>query len=883
MKLLAYLQAFASSVFHRSHVDNEMDEELRSHIQIRADDLERSGLPRTEAERRARIEFGGVERFKEEVRDTLWETHVDNLFRDFRYALRSLRKDRRFAFVAICALALGIGSCTIMFSVIYNVLFDAFPYKDPQRTVTLKMVNLANAGGWKGRNFFSAQEVRAFQDQNHVFEEMIGAEVVRVFYDDGKSTRQVENGAVVTTNTFEYLGVPPLLGRTITPDDGKPGATPVFVMHYRLWQTEFGGDPKIVGTTFILNDEPRTLVGIMPPRFNWYGAVVWMPNAPGDFGLDPMGRLKPGVSVKAAAADLDVIAHGVQKANPSETTPAKFAIRAETLLDTVVGDFKDKLYALLGAVLLLLLIACSNVANLLLARATAREKEMAVRASLGASRGRLIRQLLVEGFVLAWSACVLGCVLAYFGLKTVVALIPPDAIAGETVIRFSAPVLLMSLGVTVLTTLLCGLAPALHVVRDDLQPRLTGTGKGTGASFRHGRLRAGLVTVEVALSIVLLIGAGLLMRSFLVLTRADLGFNPKNVLYFRLSLPKTYDAARDKQNALTRELLERMKILPGVTSVSESMLLPPLTYDWSDTIISGKPHSERWETRYEICSAGFFQTLGLRLLSGRLFSEQDVDAARFVMVVNQNFASHYFPHGEPIGQKVKLQILDRKFLDAPHDTYFEIVGVVSDYKTRSAEPPSWQAVPQAFIPYSVQGFSWRTYMVRTAVDPKSLIRAIGEEVRAIDPGVGIEVTGTIESSLAEYYRGPQFELATLGTFASIGLVLVVIGIFSVMAYSVSLRTQEIGIRLALGAQRTNILRMVLLNGFQLVAAGVLIGLASSYALTRLLGSQISGVSATDPWTFGAVIILIVATGLTACLLPARRAARVDPLVALRYE
>lgn len=808
---------------------------------------------------------------------------MDDLLRDFRYALRNLRKDRRFAFIAILALALGIGSSSVMFSVVYNVLFDAFPYKDSQRTVTLQMRNLTNEGGWKSRDFFSAEEVRAFREQNRVFEEMIGAEVVRVFYDDGKSIRQLENGAEVTTNTFDYLGVPPLLGRAITAEDGKPGAAPVFVMHYRLWQTEFGGDPMIVGTTFILNDEPRTLVGIMPPRFNWYGASVWLPSATGNFGLTPMGRLKPGLSVKAAAADLDVIAHGVQKANPSEMYPTKFAIRAETLLESVVGDFKDKLYALLGAVLLLLLIACSNVANLLLARAAAREKEIAVRASLGASRGRLIRQLLVESFVLAGTACVFGCVLAYFGLKAVVALIPPDAIAGETVIRFSAPVLLMSLGVTVLTTLLCGLAPAFHVVRDDLQPRLAGSGKGTDGSFRHGKLRAGLVMVEVAFSIVLLIGTGLLMRSFLVLTRVDLGFNPKNVLYFRLSLPKAYDTARDKQNALTRELLERMKTLPGVTSVSESILLPPLTYDWSDTIIPGKLHSERWETRYEICSAGFFQTLGLRLLSGRLFSEQDVDAARFVMVVNQNFARHYFPNEEPIGQKVKLQVLDRKFLDAPHDTYFEVVGVVSDYKTRTAEPPSWQAVPQAFIPYSVQGFSWRTYMVRTEVDPKSLIRAIGAEVRAIDPGVGIGVTGTIESSLAEYYRGPQFELATLGAFASIGLLLVVIGIFSVMAYLVSLRTREIGIRVALGAQRTNILRMVLLNGFRLIAVGILIGLASSYALTRLLGSQISEVSATDPWTFAGVAAIVVSAGLVACYLPARRATQVDPLVALRYE
>lgn len=809
---------------------------------------------------------------------------MESVFRDFRYAVRSLLKDRKFAFVAVFALALGIGASTVMFSVVYNVLFNPFPYKDSRRLVVLELRNLQNVGGWKGRDFFSTEEYRAFKDQNHVFEEVIGASVERIFYDDGKAKRRLENGAIVSTNTFEFLGVSPLLGRGITAEDGKPGAPPVFVMHYRLWKTEFGGDPKILGKSFILNDSPRTLVGVMPPRFNWYGASVWLPAAPADFGLTPMGRLKNGVSVKAAVSELDSIAHELQKLHPGgEVYPAKFAIIGETLADSVVGGFKGKLYTLLAAVLLLLLIACSNVANLLLARATRREKEIAVRASLGASRGRLVRQLLSESFVLAAAAGVSGWVLAYLGLKIIITLTPPDAIPGETVIRLNAPVFMLTSGVTIVTTVLCGLAPALHVVRGNLQQRLVSSGKGATGGFRHMKLRGGLVVLEVALSIVLLIGAGLLTRSFLVLTRVDLGFNPKNVAYARLSLPKSYDDARAKQNSLTRQLLERMKAMPGVTAVSESMLLPPLTYDWSDTIIPGKPHAERWETRYEICSEGFFETLGLQLLRGGLFSNSDVNAGRFVMVVNQSFVRQYFRNEDPIGQRVKLQVLDRKFLDAPHDTYFEVVGVVSDYKTRSADPPAWQEAPMAFIPYSVQGFSWRTYMVRSTVDPKRLLKNIGQEVRAIDPAVGILETGTIEGSLKEYYRGPEFELATLGAFASVGLALVVIGIFSVMAYSVSLRVQEIGVRMALGAQQANILRMVLLNGFRLIAMGSVVGLLSCSMLTRLLKSQIPGVSSSDPWTFGAVTGLVVGVGLAACYLPARRATQVDPLVALRYE
>jgi putative ABC transport system permease protein len=324
-----------------------------------------------------------------------------------------------------------------------------------------------------------------------------------------------------------------------------------------------------------------------------------------------------------------------------------------------------------------------------------------------------------------------------------------------------------------------------------------------------------------------------------------------------------------------------LSALPGVVSVSESVQEPPLNYDWSDTIIPGKPHAERWETRYEICSEGYFQTLGLPLVRGRFFSEDDVDAERYVMVVNQAFARQYFPGEDPLGRKVQLEILHRTFLDVPHNIYFEIVGIVGDYKTRG--PDSWQSFPEVFIPYSVQGFSWRTFMVRTAVDPNSFLKSVGQEVRAIDPSVSVAKSGTLEGSLREFYRGPQFELVTLVAFAFVGLLLVVIGIFSVMVYTVSLRTHEIGIRIAIGAQQANILRLVLLNGFRLVAAGILIGLLFSYALTHLLASQISGVSPTDPWTFAGVVSLVVLAGLAACLLPARSAARVDPLVALRYE
>jgi putative ABC transport system permease protein len=546
---------------------------------------------------------------------------------------------------------------------------------------------------------------------------------------------------------------------------------------------------------------------------------------------------------------------------------------------------RKTLYALLAAVLLLLLIACSNVANLLLARASTRERETAIRATLGATRGRLIRQLLIESFVLASSAALFGCAFAYFGLKVVVALIPTGTVPEETVIRLNVPVLLMTIGAAILTAILCSLAPALHVLRDDLQSRLVGSGKGVEGKFGQGQLRNGLVVIEVALSIILLIGAGLLMRSFLVLTRVDLGFDYRNVFFFRLD-PTTYAQFSEtdrkvRQNELTRKLLERLKALPGVISVAESVQEPPLLYDWSDISIPGRPHTERWETRYEICSDTYFHTLALPLIRGRFFSQDDVSAERYFMVVNQTFARRFFPVEDPIGHKVKLDILDRPFLYAPHNTFFEIVGIVADYKTRG--PNSWETFPEVFIPYSVQAMSWRTFLVRTAVDADSFSKIVDQEVRSIDPTVGIVVSGTLKGSLREFYRGPQFELAVLAAFACIGLLLVVIGVFSVMAYTVSLQTHEIGIRRALGAQQGNILRRVLFNGFRLVTAGILVGLFASYALTRFLASQISGVSTTDPWTFVGVVILVIPVGLVACLLPARRAASVDPLVALRYE
>jgi len=879
-------------LFRKRLTEKRLDAELRFHLEQRIRDFVASGMSQEEARRRANLAFGGLEQVKQDCRDARMENHFEDFFRDLQYAFRSLAKDRRSALIAVFALALGIGATTVMFSILYNVVFDPFPYKDFQHSVIFEIWDLTGAQEQEARFHYSIPEFLAIRGQNHVFEDIIGNYTLDVLYTDGKGTRRFRGG-YVTANGFDFLGVSPFLGRAFSPDDVKPGAPLVFMMNYRLWQTEFTSDPKILGTTFFLNGKPRTLVGIMPQRFNGYNASLWLPLglSPGADGTvfpvkDPdviwaLARLKKGVSVDAAAADLDAILHRLAQANPGELYPERFKIRTRTLLDFVVGDFKKTLYALLAAVSMLLLIACINVGNLLLARATVREREIAVRVSLGASRGRLIRQLLVESLVLAAAACLSGCFFAYFGLKGLVAIIPRGPIPEETVIGLNPAVLLFALAIAVLTMLICGLAPALHAVRGNLQVRMTGSGKGAGDGFRHGKLRAGLVIAEVALSIMLLTGAGLMMRSFFALTHADLGFDPQHMLYARVTPAGAEHSEMAVQNQLFFEqVLRRVKALPGVVTVTETLDLPPLGGAGSYITVFGKPLPKHADSMVDLCGESYFQTLGIRLLRGRLISETDIGSARYVAVVNQAFARAYFGNEDPLGQKIRFDVFDQ-LPGTPHDAYFEVIGMVADFRNRGLQE---SPAPEAFLPYSITGIGERFIVARTAVDPKSLVASVQREIWAVDSNAAVTSNGSIQNLLAEeVYTRPQFGLITISLFAGLGLALVLIGIFSVMAYTVALQMHEIGVRMALGAQHGNVLTMILWKGLRLISVGMLIGVLASLGLTRFLAGQIFGVSTTDPLTFLAVVTLFLAVGLIASLLPARRAAGIDPLVALRYE
>jgi len=902
-------------LFRKDQSENQLDAELSDRLERQISDYIAAGMSPEDARRRARLDFGGLESIKQQTRESRRGNALESLFQDLRYAIRNLRKDRRFAFVAIFALALGIGASTIVFSIFYNLFFNAFAAKDANRLVVPVIQNTENTGKADSSvESLSLQlaDLDVIREQNQVFENIVGyIPGAFVLANDGSQMYQF-NGTRVTSDAFDFYGVPPLLGRGITPEDGKPGAPPVFVMSYKTWKGVFHEDPKILAKVLTIDGEPRTLVGVMPQRFQAYGlqAEIWIPltrsqdtpRADEESKATVLARLKPGLSLATASADLDLIVKRLALLHPGDF-PKHFKARIQSATDSLLGpqggattfhsDMKHLLYDLLAAVAMLLLIACSNVANLLLARATVREKEMAVRSALGATRGRLVRQLLAESSVLAMGACVVGCLFAWIGVRFVPAILPRTGdiyggghLGAETELGLNAPVLFFALALTMLTTLICGLAPALRVARTDIQPQLAGSGKGVNGGARHGKLRAALVVAEVALAIVLLIGTGLMMRSFFLLTHVDLGFNPKNVLFVVFAPPLSHNKisvtphqkfASPQGLAMLSDVAERLKALPGVAHVAIEDAMPGYSPSAGFKVsVPGATHTE--EVGLFACDENLVPTLELRMIQGRWLSEREVRTAQYLGVISQRLARDFFGYTNPIGQQLQVKAFKGSSL-TPQDVVFQIIGVVKDVISAGPQRPT---LPLIFLPYTVRGGF--VFLLKTTVEPASLAHAVQEQVWAVDRNEIILLTTPLEDFLQRFtYATPEFGLLIASPLASISLLLVIVGVFSVMAYTVSLQTHEIGVRMALGAQQGNILNMVLARGARLLAAGILLGLFASYSLTRFLASQIWGVSTRDPWTFSAVAGLVVPVGLAACFLPARRATRVDPLVALRYE
>ena len=811
---------------------------------------------------------------------------MEMFLQDLRYAIRTLWNSRAFAAVAILTLALGIGASTAIFSVIQNVLIQPFPYPDASRLMYPSIHDTQNSQPG-GRAGYSSSEFLDYASQNHVFDRVTAASEVEVLYKRGEGTERLY-GAEVTPGTFEFFGLPALYGRIAQPADYEPGAPPVFVMRYKTWVNQFNADLSILNKTFVLNGVPRTLIGIMPPRFGWYEADVMFPTTPKAGAQTAagyskswfmLGHLKLGISPKQAEADLSIIASREAKISPQDY-PTHFTVQVRSLTDNVTGRFQSTLLTALAGVALLLLIGCGNVANLMLARATGREKEFALRAVLGASRSRLVRQLLLESLLLAIGGAALGTLIAWGSLQSIVAALPQDIIPAESIIRLNAPVLAFTLIIAAFTALLFGLVPALQVSRRDLNDPLRDSGKGVSGGFRHGLLRDAVVVFEVALSLALLIGAGLLMRSFVALRGENLGFHSDHTLVVLTPLPQERYKTATQVAGFFRPLEARLKALPGVMDVSPITDIPPNVYTSSDVEIPGKSHPDKWNALLELCGDSYFSVLRSEFQSGRPFTQAEVNDARKIAVVNQTFVRKYLPGENPIGQRVHLIEME-SFPDPVHNAWFEIVGVVADGKNRGLQEP---IEPEVWAPYTVTASSARGILVRAAQDPLTLLNSIQREIWATDSGVALAYSATLEQFIsAHMFAGPRFSFLMMAIFGSVGLVLVTIGVYSVLAYTTARRTHEIGIRMALGAEGTNVLSLVIKNGLRLVGLGVALGLAASLALSRVIAAQLWGISATDPITLAGAVTLLLITGIIACWIPARRAARVDPLVALRYE
>src|SRR5580692_8681588 len=672
---------------------------------------------------------------------------MDTLRQDIRYAARTLWKSRGFALVAIVTLALGIGASTAIFSVMDNVLMEPFPYRDAQRFMTV-LIHDTERNEPGGRGSYYGPEFLDIIEQNHVFDGVIANDQQDVLYRSGEGT-ELFKGSMVTPGTFEFMGMPPLIGRAMGPADYEPGAPPVFVMRYKAWVTKFSADPSILGKTFVLNDTPRTLIGIMPPRFGFGDSDVWIPMKPEHAALTNqngfpqrwflMGHLKPGISEKQAQVDLDIVAHQIATKYPKDY-PKHFTVQIQSLTDLVVGQFRTTLYIMLAAVGLLLLIGCGNVANLLLARATGREKEFAIRAVLGAGRLRLIRQLLVESLILAFGGALLGALIAWGGLKALVAAIPAQIIPAEAVIRLNAPVLAFTLCVAVMTALIFGLVPAVQAARRDLNDPLRDSGKGTSGSGRHNTLRNAVVVLEVALSLTLMASAGLLMRSFVALRQVHLGLQPDHILVARLPLPKDRYKTSDQITNFYKPLLQRIKALPGVVDATETSTLPPYGGIPSDLDVAGKTHADKWEGLFQLCSESYFPTLRIQFVDGRAFTESEVNGKRKLAVVNQLFAHRYMGNDNPIGQRVHIVGLET-FPDPVPEAWFEVVGVVADVKNSGLQDP---IRPEIWVPYTVTGSGARGVLVRTSQEPLAMLKNVQQEIWATDSGVALTFTGTLE-------------------------------------------------------------------------------------------------------------------------------------------
>jgi putative ABC transport system permease protein len=805
-------------------------------------------------------------------------------WRDAQYALRTLRRAPGFATVAVITLGLGIGAATIIYSVVRNVVLDPFPYSHSSRLVD---VVIRDASNRVFRGPLPPAEFLDYVEQSDVFEDVAGATGMGMYLTSDAGAERV-SVVLITPNSFTFLGVPALFGRTFGPADAAPGSPPVAVLNHRTWMTKFGGDPAMVGRTITLDGQPRTVIGIMPPRFEWHVGDFWIPSPVTrgtTDGQPPLSkwfqaRLRRGVTIEAAEAQLNVIARRRAAAFPADY-PEKSRVQVITIIDWVVGQFRRTLYTLFAAVGLLLVIACCNVANMLLARATARERELTVRAALGASRGRIIRQLLIESVVLAAGGTAVGVALAYGGLHVLAGLMPRAGVAWEVQLRLNQPVLLFALATATVATLAFGLFPALTGARRDLVGAINSAGRTGTAGPRQTRLRNGLVIAEVTLSVILLLGAGLLMRTFVSLVGVDIGYDTRNLFAAGVSFPPGPPVAPAATQQFFSAALDRIRTIPGVQSAAVTTSLPPFNGMRRGVQIPGVALPDQSFAAIYASSEELSGALGLRLLAGRGLSANDVAGSRPVIVISETLAKRYFGEPHPVGRTIRFSRLATASGGAG-EPVFEVIGIVQDVMNPGAADP---ATPQGYVPFTVlPPVSNLNLIVRTSGEPMAVADAIRREIRRLDGSIAFSNPTTLDRELLQtYYARPRFNALLLGVFAGTGLVLVTLGIYGVVAYTVSQQTRQIAIRMALGGERRHVLRMVLLGGLTPVAIGLVAGMAAGALTNRLLETVLWRVSTYDPVTIGSTIALVAGIGICACCVPAWHAMRVEPVVALRHE
>jgi putative ABC transport system permease protein len=882
MALWSRLKSTLRNLFAKRRVEDQLEEELRAYVDTIADERIAAGMSASEARRSVLAEFGGTEAVKQAVRDRRAGVGLELFWQDARFGLRQLRRNPGFTIAAVAALAMGIGANTAIFSVVNAVLLKPLTYPDADR-----MVQFLRASTLLANNLVNVRELHVYQRQTSVFQDIAAYDIAGPGFNLTGDRPEQLHGIHVTEPYFRLYGAPVRLGRTFTPQEDLPNGGKVVILSYGLWQRRFGGDPSIVGHSLQLGNEPHTIVGVLGKEFlSDPAADIWMP-----FQFDPASndgnhffrvtaRLKPGVTLAQANAQLNLATAQYRRDYPQADQKQQFEVGM--LRDSVIGDARNSLLLMLGAVSLVLLIACANVANLLLARATGRSREFAIRAAMGAGRGRIVLQLLVESSMLAVTGGVLGLGLGFAGVRALLAVSPaglPRIGEDGTAVGMDIRVMAFTLGVSLLTGILFGLFPALSASRADLNSTLKECSSGSGAGIRHGEARSLLVIGEFSLALVLLICAALLIRTFIALRGVGPGFDAHNALTMEMSLNgERYQTAAGVVQLL-REGRERVNAIPGVEASAAGYWLPNDVEDNALFRFVGRTTEKGCcVTKWMSITPGYLSLFRIPLLRGRDFTDNDNAAAPGVDLINEALARQFWPNEDPIGQ----HIMRGKRVES-------IIGIVADFHNsglaKPAEPMMIAPIAQVSDGYTaaysnIQPLFW---LVQTRGDPQPSIPAITEQLRIASAGFPVAHIRTMDEVMGRSTARQSFNMLLLTIFGAVALLLAAIGIYGLMAYSVAQRTQEIGIRMALGADRNAIRKLVVWQGMRLALVGVVAGIAASFGLTRLLSTFLFGVKPWDPAVFVSAPFILTAVALLAVWLPAARASKVDPMESLRAE